>query len=419
MAAHQYRFALFAALWSCAALCGCKSDPKRDLYIEAVNAEKRILEDRVYQMEYEVKLRDERLARLEKSVAKKGTAAEPTPAADPPPAVAPNITIPDQTPFEEELPDLSPVRPQPTRPEPTRPVPAPDLRGPDIDKGKPVGPDVLDGLGPNLNDGRGEPELIPAPQLSQVDAKPAPLPTDRRVTHIVVNKRLSGGHDFDRRAGDDGLALVIEPRNADDLFVPTPGSMSVVVLDRSQEGEAARVARWDFEASEIEQRLRLDPFRGRGVHLHLPWPADPPHGKDLAVFLRFETDDQRQLETRFDMAIALPGSPSVRWMPRPGVDDVYLPPSSPFHGQTQPASAVTPLPTAALFPGAPGQPLPAAASPVPAAASPRTASVLVQEPAALPAAQPTPPAEQLLAPPPGLSQPEVKEAKAPVWSPLR
>ena len=68
-------------------------------------------------------------------------------------------------------------------------------------------------------------------------------PLDPRVTHIVVNPFLTTGHDFDHKAGDDGVSVVIEPRNADDRFVPISGSISIAVIDPALDGELLHVDR--------------------------------------------------------------------------------------------------------------------------------------------------------------------------------
>jgi len=343
-----YRLGVFLLL-TCILCAGCRRDPHLDVYIETLNAEKRILEDELYRLQYEMKIREERIERLESGSEPK----KPSPGALPQPGARPN------SPFKPE--NGSPSEPM--------------LEGPKIESGEPAGPDIL---------GRYE-ELPPPPRRRPV-SKPEPPPTDRKVTHLVVNKRLSGGHDFDASPGDDGLALVVEPRNADDRFVPTAGEVSVVVLDPGEEGEAARIARWDLSAEEVKRRMHSDDFYGRGIHLKLPWPDQPPAHSDLAVFVRFVNDEGKKIETRLDLNVALQGNSSVRWTPRPGMNEVQLPPTSDLSDAPQRAGFSRP--------------------------SVRTASL----PGAAPSAAPK---EQLLAPPPGLSQPELKEAVAPAWSPFR
>ena len=86
------------------------------------------------------------------------------------------------------------------------------------------------------------PRSLPAPEII------SPKPGDKKVTHLFLNP-LSGGADFDGQPGDDGLRVVIEPRNATDEFVPEAGALSVVLLDPERQGESARVARWDSDVA--------------------------------------------------------------------------------------------------------------------------------------------------------------------------
>lgn len=115
-------------------------------------------------------------------------------------------------------------------------------------------------------------------------------PKHEHVAKIVLNRRLTGGYNADRRLGDDGVIVVIEARNDEDRIVSRPGEVSVVVVDPAASTDDGRVARWDFSADEIQQRFRKTP-RGAGIHLELLWPARLPESERLMVFARFTTAD--------------------------------------------------------------------------------------------------------------------------------
>jgi hypothetical protein len=77
--AMSVRFLLTAGL-TLSLLCGCHRDPRMQVYIENVNAEKRMLEDTLYdlQYDYETKLRE--VERLQAEVARlKGTSTDGSP----------------------------------------------------------------------------------------------------------------------------------------------------------------------------------------------------------------------------------------------------------------------------------------------------------------------------------------------------
>ena len=137
---------------------------------------------------------------------------------------------------------------------------------------------------------------------------------DAHVTHVVFNRRLTGGTDLDGRPGDDGLTVVLEPRNAAGRFVPLAGSVTVVVLDPQVKGEQARVARWEVDGTETARSLFIV-GPNRGIHLDLPWKEKSPDHSKLHLFARYETVDGRRLVADQQITIARTGELSSRWTP--------------------------------------------------------------------------------------------------------
>jgi hypothetical protein len=185
------------------------------------------------------------------------------------------------------------------------------LDGPDIEL--PAGKDADEADAPAAD--RAPPANLPAPPAKPIEQS-EPEPVDPKVTHIFLNPLLTGGDDFDRQPGDDGLSILLEPRNKADKYVPAAGAVSVVVLDPSKQGDAARVARWDFDLATTKQKLqRVAP--ARGIHLQMPWPAKAPASNKLQLFVRYETADGRKLQAEREIFVTLPGQYSHRWTPRP------------------------------------------------------------------------------------------------------
>ena len=110
-------------------------------------------------------------------------------------------------------------------------------------------------------------------------------------------------------------AWSIEPRNAGEEYVSEAGPISIVVLDPSREGDAARVARWDFDLSAARQKL-AGSSATTGIKLELPWPLAPPAANRLHLFVRYETSDGRKLQTDREVFLTPPGQISNRWTPR-------------------------------------------------------------------------------------------------------
>jgi hypothetical protein len=138
---------------------------------------------------------------------------------------------------------------------------------------------------------------------------------DTKITHLFVNPALTGGCDLDGQPGDDGLKIVLEPRNEADEYVPEAGSLSLVVLDPEREGDAARVARWDFDLDAARQVL-AESGTGKGLALEMPWPAATPAVNRLKLYVRYETADGRKLQTQRDIFVTPPGQALSRWTPR-------------------------------------------------------------------------------------------------------
>jgi len=125
-------------------------------------------------------------------------------------------------------------------------------------------------------------------------------------TQLVINSRLTGGLDRDGRGGDEGILVVFEPRDAAGHLVRWPGKVSVVLMDPALEGEAARIARWNFAADEVPAHILSTVF-GRGLQFELLWPGEPPRHDELVLFVRFTTDEGRKLTSDTKITIRPPG----------------------------------------------------------------------------------------------------------------
>jgi hypothetical protein len=131
-------------------------------------------------------------------------------------------------------------------------------------------------------------------------------PIDQVVTQISLNRKLTGGHNVDGHAGDEGVMVVVEPLNAAGDLVEVPGEISIVVLDPAIEGEAARVARWDFNSQEAAGYLKRTPM-GDGLHFDLRWPHSPPVHRVLNLYVRYATADGRRLQVEKQIEVDPPG----------------------------------------------------------------------------------------------------------------
>ncbi|MCO6454250.1 MAG: hypothetical protein J5I93_02945 [Pirellulaceae bacterium] len=240
-------------------LSGCRRNPFMDTYVEAMNAEYRALEDRYYDLQFDY---EAKLAELESLRRRQG---QPTrEAADSPRPGARRDSDSD----------------------------SPDFRPPDVDPGFPVPPES------------------PDPAAAQ---RPA-APDTSRITQLDFTISPSPDSPTPGESFGEALGLIVEPRNSAGRLVPEPGRITVVVVDPRQQGDAARVARWDVTPDQAASGLDRSP--GGGIQLWLRWPATQPRRDPLRVFVRYETPDGRRLEADRELNPNESAEVTRSWTPR-------------------------------------------------------------------------------------------------------
>jgi hypothetical protein len=301
---------------------GC-AQPYLNSHIETVNTEYRQLEDYVYALEEE----NARLCQeIELLKGASGTPKSPSSAptrVNPfrrPSTSTPPRTRGDAAPSEDspiiELPSPSPSSSPGARSTTNRPSLDPLEQTAPADTPPSIEPPrfQLEVPAPKTD------ELLPVPPASRDISIPkpsdpiSPKPTNKKVTHLFLNPTLTGAADFDGQPGDDGLRIVLQPRNSENEFVQEAGPLSVVLLDPERQGEGARIARWDFDQSNSRQLLAASD--GRGIKLEVPWPAAAPHANHLKLFVRYETADGRRLTADKDVYLNAQASAVNGWTPR-------------------------------------------------------------------------------------------------------
>lgn len=253
----------------CALALGCRVNPNQVL----LEQEARLIEDRVWELQ--ACLEDAHAAReatlreneeLKKKLSGKGSDND----------TGPSIDLKDR-----------PARP---RRSPTGSGTTPSLEPPKIEL-----PDMPDST---------ESDTTPG-----VDLGPAPGPGDEgasvregQPTELIINKRATGGLDRDGAAGAEGIVVAVEPRDAQGRLVKGPGEVSVAVLDPSLDGDASRVARWDFDAEQIQQHFTRD-ASAPGLRFSLAWPNEPPKNRNLKLYVRYTTPDGRKIMTESPLSL--------------------------------------------------------------------------------------------------------------------
>ena len=296
-------------------LAGCRSDPS----VKLLEGELRWMEDQYYALEeqYQRKCRELESCRLAHQARESSSAnADERDTARPPSSRRgrddDNETTPLQVPRVEGLPDLR-------------------------SSGNSDMPSVLELPEP---DGTG---VRPSSYFQLVE-------TD--VTHILLNRQLTGGYDRDGLPGDDGVMIVIEPRNSAGQFVPMPGETIIELRDPDQATpEKQTIARWKLTPQQAHAKMRRS-LLGRGVHLELAWPNEPPPSGEYEVAVTYNTSNEQLTATRA-VHIDPPRDPSLRWTP---VSDPIVTQQEPFDAsegfivQEHPGNAVGNSPPPATLP---------------------------------------------------------------------
>jgi len=277
----EFRY-IGAIVLVCLVTTGCRRDVYVDTYLEMLNAEKRALEDRVYELEYDY---EQALAELEKLKTREDSEVEPRQA-----DVDERFEEPDFLP-EIELP--------------------PGINDGSEGSAVPRPPETATNGGIPISDvGHDRRDAD-----RRLESESSIAEMDERIDYIYINPRLTGGEDFDQQAGDDGVAVMIEPRNEDGVFVPKPAATTIVLLDPAKEGDAARYARWEFDKEVAEEVLRNESL-DRGLLFRVPWSGKPPESDRLHLFVRYHTADGRNLEADRLITIRPPGRVAQGWTPR-------------------------------------------------------------------------------------------------------
>lgn len=299
-----WQFVLFCL--ACLAAAGCRTNPA----VSLLEQENRQLEDRLYELAdlmQDCRRENDRLrTRLERFQRGSGQATTPGAPAE---LLRPDDVAPREKtgfpsfPYEGQSPTIE----------------LPDAEMP--------GEEFLERhRGPAPSD---SPKIMPAP--SRQDA-PTPMPPaeqetpapgdtalgaraeNTQVAVITLNERLTSGYNLDERIGHEGVITVIEPRDAEGRLVDAAAPVTVVVLDPELEGEAQRIARWDFAADQIAALYRKTPL-SEGIHLEMVWPEALPVHRRLHLFVRYTTDDGRRLEADRDIEVEVPALEAQRPLP--------------------------------------------------------------------------------------------------------
>jgi len=181
-------------------------------------------------------------------------------------------------------------------------------------EGKPIEPNTQGGPG-----SQGEPELPDSSLNAPIQLAPQLVgPAVGKVERIELNKLLSGPLDADGRPGDEGVLVVVEPRDGAGRLVHAVGQLSVMLRDPQQSGRQAQLGRWDFQPEDLSDHWRKS-MLAEGYVFELPWPTEPPRGKQLQLWARLVDDNGQKHLAQLDINTRPhePTQPSIGQFRRP------------------------------------------------------------------------------------------------------
>jgi hypothetical protein len=144
----------------------------------------------------------------------------------------------------------------------------------------------------------------------------------------------TGGYDADGRPGDEGLQIVLVPKDDDGSAIKVPGRLVVTAYDLARDGTKTPVGLWEIPAEKLRLYWQSGLF-GSGYKLSLQWHRAPVSDK-VRVVARLTTLEGKPFETDKDVTVKplgplgpLDPASCPPELPPPG--GLPSPPGDPFH----------------------------------------------------------------------------------------
>ncbi len=139
--------------------------------------------------------------------------------------------------------------------------------------------------------------------------------TDKRIVEIAFQPALSRAVSFDGDNQDDGLFLVLQPKNEQGQVVAIAGAVSIEVIDPSREGNNPVIGKWNYSPAEIEDKIQ--PIGSKqGIHLTLPWNGPNPKADRVIVVATYQLDNGRKVIGKKEIFLNSGTGLKTVWTPR-------------------------------------------------------------------------------------------------------
>lgn len=115
--------------------------------------------------------------------------------------------------------------------------------------------------------------------------------------------RGTGGVDEDRMPGDEGLQVVVVPRDSDDSPIKAAGTMRITAIEITPEGLKSPLSTWDVSALQLRRSWKSG-LLSTGYVLTMPWQR-PPSNEKLRIVATFMPLEGGVFEAERDITVKL------------------------------------------------------------------------------------------------------------------
>jgi hypothetical protein len=152
----------------------------------------------------------------------------------------------------------------------------------------------------------GEIEELPDPK-SGGSAKVNNSGGSTRAVAVSIDRNQTRGEDLDGQPGDEGILVVLVPRDAAGAYVPHNGSVIIEVIDSpnaSKSDSSAQVAEWKFSPEEVRRAMRNSSL-GKGAYLSVDWDEHRPAHEKLLLVARWKSPTGEELKAEHVIRVNL------------------------------------------------------------------------------------------------------------------
>lgn len=130
-----------------------------------------------------------------------------------------------------------------------------------------------------------------------------------RATGIEFSTLMTGGTNINKSPGDDGLTVVLLPKDPDGVVVKVAGTIEIAAFDLARPEGAQRIGHWTFDVGESHEYWHQGVIQS-GYQFELPW-QDVPQAEKLLLHGRLVSIDGRQFDTTHTVSIDPPDATLV------------------------------------------------------------------------------------------------------------